>query len=523
MHKFEMLRARLERQQRLLNGLTAASWALLISLGTTVFVLGGGVLGLWRTVPLLPWVIAHALLGALGFLMGWMRPINRRELLFRADRHLHSHELLVTLYELSLGQGPKEFFPLLERRLDRLSVTPSQALPVGSGDRRRWAAVAILSFFCVSLASFVQPGWLSTESSDQPQASAPASQESSRSSQLLEWLQTLPPDLAQALHSARERLERARHELALNPNDPRARAALQQLRAELLKEQERLAPPSSPTEAESSKKSSSDASVTEGSSNELRPPQQSSSGAAKLDQIVQGLRSILEQAQGLSQEELQKLLEQLRDAPPEVAAIAKQTWQETQIPQEFQQRLEELLRELEARQALYEQLERLQQEIESALAPSEPQTAHGEEFSQSSPNASSPAEEGSQQAPSQQGSASAEASHSQERSEESQPSAGAGRGTASLDPEAATDLPDLSELRERSRTIPMPPSARDEDLDILFEIVSMALPQDPQGASSPTPTVQIDYERVETVLDMLEIPQELRDAVRQYFLSLSRP
>ncbi len=522
MHKFEMLRARLERRQRLLNGLTAASWALLISLGITVFVLGGGVLGLWRTVPLLPWVIAHALLGALGFLMGWMRPINRRELLFRADRHLHSHELLVTLYELSLGQGPKEFFPLLERRLDRLSVPPSQALPVGPQDRRRWAAVAILSFFCVSIVSFVQPGWLSPESSDQPQASVPTSQESSRSLQLLEWLQTLPPDLAQALHSARERLERARHELALNPNDPRARAALQQLRAELLKEQERLVPPSPPTEAESSKKSNDDASVTEGSSNELRPPQQNSPGAAKLDQIVQGLRSILEQAQGLSQEELQKLLEQLRDVPLEVAAIAKQTWQETQIPQEFQQRLEELLRELEARQALYEQLERLQQEIESALAPSEPQTAHGKEFSQSSPNAPSPAEEGSQQAPSQQGSASAEAPHSQERSEESQPSAGAGRGTAPLDPEAAKDLPDLSELRERSRTIPVPPSAHDEDLDILFEIVSMELPQDPQGAPSYIP-VQINYERVEAVLDMLEIPQELRDAVRQYFLSLSRP
>jgi hypothetical protein len=82
-------------------------------------------------------------------------------------------------------------------------------------------------------------------------------------------------------------------------------------------------------------------------------------------------------------------------------------------------------------------------------------------------------------------------------------------------------LPDLSELRERSRTIPVPPSAHDEDLDILFEIVSLELPQDPQGASSPTPA-QINYERVEAVLDMLEIPQELRDAVRQYFLSLSR-
>jgi hypothetical protein len=318
-HGFEMLRARLERRQRLLNGLTAASWALLISVGIAIVALGGSALGLWGAVPLLPWVIAHALLGIVGFGIGWICPINSRELLFRADRHLQSHELLVTLYELSQGYGPAEFFPLLERRLAALSVTPARALPMGSGERGRWAAVAILSFFCVSIASLVQPGWLPTES--HLSATAPASHESLRASPLLdEWLQTPPPDLAQKLADMRERFERARRELALNPNDPRARAALQQLHAELLTEQERLAPPSPPTDAESSKKSSSDASVTEGSSSDLRPPQQSSSGAAKLDHIVQGLRSILEQAQGLSHEELKKLLEQLRDAPPEVAA-----------------------------------------------------------------------------------------------------------------------------------------------------------------------------------------------------------
>ena len=517
MHGFETLRARLERRQRLLNGLTAASWTLLISLGITVFVFVGSALGIWGAVPLLPWVIALALLGVLGFGIGWLRPIDRIELLFRADHSLHSHELLVTLYELSLGQGPKEFLPLLERRLERLSVNPAQALPLGSGDRWRWAAVAILSFFCMSIASFLQPGLLSLHSSDQSSATAPASQGVSRASQLLEWLQTPPPDLAQKLASVRERLERARHELALNPNDPRARAALHQLHAELLTEQRRLVPPSPPTDT----KSNDDASVTEGSSNELRPPQQNSSGAAKLDQIVQGLRSILEQAHRLSQEELEQLLKQLREANPEAATLAGHLWQQTQIPQEFQRRLEEVLRELEARQALHEQLEHLQRELESALAPSEPQTARGEEFSQSPPTAPSPAEGGSQQAPSQQGSASTQAPHSQERSEESQPSAGAGRGTAPLDPEAATDLPDLSKLRERSRTIPLPPSARDEDLDILFEIVSLELPQDPQGVSNPTPA-QINYERVEAALEMLEIPYELRDAVRQYFLSLSR-
>lgn len=524
MRSFETIRASLERRQRLVQGLAYASWALLGSLGITAFVLLGSVLGIWKTVPLFSWVIGNLLVGALAFAIGWLRHFNTIELLFRADRQLYSNERLVTLYELSLGYGPQEFLPLLERQLDRLSVNAAQALPIASRDRWRWAAVAILAIVCVSMTGFVQLGSLFVRTeTDRLGRTDQASLESQRALQLLEWLQAPPAELTQKLMSVRERLERARAALALNPNDPRARAALQQLHAELIQEQQRLAPPLPPVEEERPKRSDAKASLVEGSPGEQRPPQQGTSGVQELNQLLQSLRSVSEQAQSLSPEELQKLLEQLRETNPDAAALAEQILQLTQTPEEFHERLEEILRELEARQALREQLENLQRELESTIAQAEPQTAQ-ENSSAGLPSAISSSEEGSPQAQQQgqQGSASeARGIQTQERQEEGQTLAGAGRGTAPLDPEAAQDLPDLEQLREHSRALSVPGS-QNNDLEILFEIVTMELPQGNETSQSTTPPVRIDYGKVEALLDMLEIPDELRDAVRQYFLSLSR-
>lgn len=520
MSTFKTIRASLERRQRVMQGSALASWALLGSLGVTALMLLGSAFGLWGTVPLFAWAIGNLVIGALAFVAGWLRPINTIELLFRADRHLRSNERFVTLYELSLGYGPQEFLPLLERQINPLSVKAAQALPFPSRDKWRWAAVTILALVCVSMTGFVQLGsfFVRTET-DRSETASQASLESQRASQLLEWLQTPPAELAQKLIAVRERLEQARAALALNPNDPRARAALQQLRAELAQEQQRLTPPRPPAEEEQPTRSRSESSLVEGSPGEPRPPHQGSSEALELNQLLQSLRRVSEQAHSLSPEELQKLLEQLRETNPDAAALAEQVLQMTQTPEEFRERLEEILRELEARQALREQFENLQRELESTLAQAEPQVAH-EESSAGFPSALSSDEGGSPQAQ-QQGSASeAHGIQSQERHEEGQTSAGAGRGTAPLDPEAAQDLPDLSQLRERSRALSVP-GTQNEDLEILFEIVTMELPQDPKGSSSAVP-VQIDYGKVEALLDMLEIPEELRDAVRQYFLSLSR-
>ncbi len=512
MNSFESLRSRLERRQRYLHGLAAMGWVLVVTLGLTALL---GVLGSLQLLPTIApthWVSVNLLVGALAFAVGWLRPLNRTEMFFRADRNLRSHEQLVTLYELSSGDGAREFLPLLERRLERLSLDVREALPMAQGDRLRWAGVLALALVCLGTTSFVQLGIFSPS----PLSPLPSEGEGSRevrglledSREMADWLQALPS--AQKLASLRERLERAREALALNPNDPRARAALQQLQAEISEEQGRVLPPS-PAGSQAGR-AGPEASLREGAEETARPRTDSSDQTSRLDQLIQGLRSIQGQAQNLSPQELQELLDQLRQS--DLAPLVGQALQSVQSSAELNEKLEELLRNLEERQRLNEALENLQSEIQSALSQPEAQTARsGEEAS-----ASAPPQAGSQ---SSQGSL-AEGAEAQpgERPEGEESQSSAGYGHAPLDPEAVQDLPDLSQMRERARSLSVP-GPQDQDLQILFEIISMGLPQ---GADAPTEItpVQIDYEKVETLIDVLEIPVELRESVRRYFLSLSK-
>ncbi|MCS7197659.1 MAG: hypothetical protein NZ930_03100 [Candidatus Bipolaricaulota bacterium] len=519
MPSFEAIRASLERRQRLVHGLELASWALLGSLGATVLMLVGGAVGIWKAVPFFAWMLGNLCIGAGAFVIGWLRPVNTVELLFRADRQLRSQERLVTLYELKLGYGPKEFLPLLERQLEQLPVNVAYALPLSLWVRRCWIVIALLAVVCLGMTSLVPLSSVFVHPETSRSQTASSDLESQRAFQLLEWLRTPSTELTHKLSSMRERLERARAALALDPSDPRARATLQHLHAELIQEQQRLAPPPPPIEEDQSKGSGPEASLVEGSPHELRSSQPRGSETQELAQLLQSLRSVSETAPHLSPEELQKLLEKLRETNPTAATLAEQLWQLTQNPEEFRERLEEILRELEARQALREHLEHLQRELESVLAQTEPPV--GREGSPEDPlNTTTSREEGPSQARSEGQRSSASETHgvqSLESSEEGEPSAGTGRGTAPLDPEAISDLPDLSQWRERALPVP---GARSEDLEILFEIVTMELPQDAESSLSPV-LVQIDYAKVEALLDLFEIPEELRDAVRRYFLSLS--
>lgn len=511
MHSFESLRSHLERRQRMIHGLAAVGWVLSVTLGLTALLLILGSLRLLPMLALMQWVSVNFLLGAIAFVIGWLRPLNRAEIFFRADRNLHSHEQLVTLYELSIGDGPQEFLPLLEKRLERIAVDIREALPMTQTDRWRWMGVLALTLFCLGTTSFVQPGifvWTGSEESAVPQPTDSLSSPL-REHDIANWLQTPPVDLAQKLASLRERLEQARAAFALNPNDPRARAALQQLQAEISQEQERVLPP---PEGEDnppfqSDKSNQDASLTENPEGNVRPRQHDdpSDRSSQLDQLLQSLRSIQEQAQELSSEELQKLLDQLRGSD------FGQVLQSVQSSQELSEKLEELIKNLEERQRFSEELENLQRELQSALSQSQAQTARSdEEIGQ--PQETSPSSQSDQNAQ--------ESAESRERPEGDESESFAGYGHAPLDPEAAKDLPDLSQVREQTRPLSVP-SPQDEDLQILFEIISMGLPQSADAPTNSAP-VQIDYEKVETLIDALEIPVELRESVRRYFLSLSR-
>ncbi len=513
MNSFERVYARLERRQRLLHGLGALSGTLLITLGLTAIALI--VSRFVSPIPPVWWLGGNLVLAGLAFAWGWFRPVNRTSTIWRADRNAHCDEKLITLYELSRGQGPKEFLPLLVSRLETLRLDLSTALPIEQSASRRWLGVLALALLCAGLASVVHPGgflWgdTSTVSTQPPESITTPHQEA----QTTELLPT--PLTAEKLSALRSRFEQARAALAQNPNDARARAVLHHLQEEIRQEQNRLlnlpteepAPPAAPG------KSGDDASLVENPAGGPPDTTGSPQGETALDRLMQALREIQGQAQGLSPEEMQRLLEQLRQQNPEAVSIAQRALQTAQNDQEFSKRLEEALKNLEARRDLHQQLEQLQREAQSAL--SQPETAHSDTQTPGSPESSQPSQEGTQN--SQETNSAEFPQEAREENALSKPSGG--RGQAPLDPEAVKDLPDLSQLRERTRATSVP-APEEEHLEILFEIVSIGLPQNPDTPGQPT-LVQIDYQKVEALIDALEIPAELREAVRQYFLSLAR-
>ncbi len=503
MNVFKSVQKKLERRHRLIQGLAAMSWALLLALGFTALLLILGSVQLLPKISLAVWVSAHVLVGGLAFGVGWLRPFERADMFFRADQNLHTHELLVTLYELSMGSGPQEFFPVLEKRLERLALDGAKALPIAQTDRWRWGGVLVLALLCVGMTNVPgMPVWQESEqTATSPEGSAPSP---SREPGLAEWLQRPPADLPERLASLRERFEQVRAALALNPNDPRARAALQQLYAEISQEQGRLTLPPPGEVPQTPEPSRQDASLAQGSAGNLQPPpkgESSPNDTAQLDQLLRSLQDIQGQAHDLSPEELQKLLDQVREGNPSLESLLGAALQPVRSREEFRKKLEELIKNLEERQRLSEELKDLQRQVQSALSQSEPQTAHPDQ-----PQSSRDTQSAQVKSP------------SPNPHENSQTSAGYGK--APLDQEAAQDLPNLSQWRERTRSLPVP-GPQDKELEILFEILTMGLPQGTNAPEHSAP-IQIDYQRVEALLETLEIPSELREPVRRYFLSLAQ-
>lgn len=531
MNSFEAVRAQLQRRQRLLQGLTTASWTFLVTLGLTAIALLLGTVRIMPRVSMVWWGASNIVIAVLGFLWGWFRPLNVTEVLFRADRNAHCEEKLVTLHELKSGQGPQEFLPLLEKRLERVDI--STALPLQHTERRRWLSVLALALFCVGMTSLVHPGifvWSSLDT-DRPASrrsteSVPTSppQQEARTAELL---RTPPTAVAQKLPALRERLDQARAALAQNPSDVRARAMLQQLQTEISQEQGRLLhlPPTGEDQGPppTSEKPKDDSSLVEnppGDSTGAPPGDDLPRGQSALDRLIHSLRSVQGQAQELSPEEMQSLLDQLRSGNPEAASIVQQALQTSRHDQEFSEKLEEALKNLEARHDLNQHLEQLKREAQSALAQSDAQTARpGKEDRTASPPGES-ADGSLQQARDDKSVPEGTESVEGPRDENAVSKPSGGQGKAPLDPEAVKDLPDLSQLRDQAQSLSIR-GASEENVQILFDIISTGLPQETEVAGYPA-AIQIDYQKVETVLEALEIPSELREAVRQYFLSLAK-
>lgn len=507
MSLFEFWVKRLVQRARLLRSLEMGSWALLVSLSVTLL---GLVLEIFlgRLLPLWVWFSANLLILLGAFAWGWFSRLEVPRLLYQADRRIGWGEKLITLYELKAEQSA--FAPLLEadweRVIKRQPVAFERALE--NTTQRRWASALVLGLFCAALTNY--QGLLI------PRAPTPVvNHEAIQTPSPVPRVPFLPSEtvLASKIEEWRQRLSEARAALAQNPDDPRARAALEQLQREIEEAQNRLVPippagqPSPPEPIPSAKgnqspdvKPSDDPSGPLGSRNQDQDPE-------KLDQLARDLRTLQGKAQGLSPQELQKLLDELRAQNPEALALIEGLTKSTETPEEFSRQLEEALKHLEDQRSLQE-LADLQRELQEALSersantPESP-TGKGETASEAAPRQLPIAGEG-------------EGPRDPEGA--SQPSGS--KGTAPLDPNAERDLPDLSELREQIRQIPVS-GVQEEHLQVLFEIFQTGMPDPTRAPARKRPT-QIDYQKIETLLDALAVPTELRETVRQYFLSLTQ-
>lgn len=508
MNNFEQLSTQLLRRARLLQGLRFSSGVLLLSLGATALGMLAALL-LNRSLPMWTWLGLNALSAVGGFLWGWLRPPHLSQLLYQVDRRLAWGERLITIFELKPQKS--EFLPLLEARLERAlthhPATLNEALPLERSTQRCWRGVLALGLICFALAS--QPSFLLWP----PAPTSPTAKQKTEvpppSPSTADLLQPPPPALSGKIPTWREKLEQARTALNQKPDDPRARAALEQLQAEITEAQNLLlpAPPSGQTPQEPpapESKSPQNAELTNEPSGLPGGPQGSSRNDKldKLDRLMHDLRAIHGQAQALSLAEMQKLLDELRAQNPEAHSLGAAG--SAQNPEEFSRQLEEALKNLETRQTLQQQLQALQKEIQSALSPPNENQPSSPGSSTSAPSPTPPA---------------GETAGPRDPNSTSQPAGG--QGTAPLDPQAERDLPDLSGLREEIKSISVPGS-NEENLQLLFEVFQSGLPQEKTVAGARA-AVSIDYQKVETLLDALAIPAELRDTVRKYFLSLAQP
>jgi DNA-binding transcriptional MerR regulator len=502
MNRFELWIIRLVRRARLVRGLEMGSWALLLSLSVTLI---GLLLEIFFGRLLSPWVWLSAnLLVALGvFSWGWFCTLEISPLLYRADRRIGWGEKLITLYELKAERSA--FAPLLEahweRLIERQPVAFERALE--STAQRRWAGVFALSLFCLALTNY--QGLLVLRSStvsverETPQKTSAATRVQIPASEAA---------LAGRMDEWRQRLSDARAALAQDPHDPRARTALEQLQREIAETQDRLSPvpptgKQNPEPAPSGKgNQNSDAKATDEPGGSLGPKGQDSD---KLEQIARDLRAIQGKAQGLSPDELRKLLDDLRSENPEALALLEGPTNSAETPEEFSRQLEEALKNLEEQASLQQQLADLQREIQETQRDERPTASQGESESANEPSQGRTPAAGEGEGP---------------RNPEGTSQPSGSKGTAPLDPEAERDLPDLSELREQIRQIPVSGS-QEEQLQVLFEIFQAGMPDNTKAAARARAT-QIDYQRIETLLDALAVPTELRETVRKYFLSLAQ-
>ncbi|MFQ5795572.1 MAG: hypothetical protein ACE5JP_11050 [Candidatus Bipolaricaulia bacterium] len=154
---FELILERVERRNRRLMSLRFMTFSLTVSLMVTLIYLLMVYLGYFETVNLGAIFIGNLLVGLLGAGLGYFRRVDLGDALYHTDRKLGLDERLSTLHDLRQEgrEEHREFVRILSRQVVRLQVDPRTAFSASRADRMSTLTLAVLILFCGGLLGMI--------------------------------------------------------------------------------------------------------------------------------------------------------------------------------------------------------------------------------------------------------------------------------------------------------------------------------------------------------------------------------
>ncbi|MBI1744263.1 hypothetical protein HYR54_14515 [Candidatus Acetothermia bacterium] len=570
--RFEQIVESTQKRRRWLNSLRACSWALTISTGLT---LGYLLLSSFGFVPQTDWILlVIANLGAAlaGILYGRNRAIDIRQSLYQTDRTLGLGEKLTTLHELREERAHSEFLPMLEARVERLRIESNRVFTFSPRDKQRWIGVGALLassvtiVFLLSDMSPIQiPGTVQALKKQQEEQ-AKGIEFRNLEEPKVATLPSTTPASAEAIAAQIKQLGERIDQLSRTPSSPEEAQArkneIDQLKRQLQEAEKQLqestggktgggaAGPNRNSASGKSSNQNSASKQTQG--NSMTSPNGRRGGE---EQPIRGSPTNQPSSQ---QAQLKKNLEniddQLKKDNPNLDKLRDAIRKEREKSNDSA--LNDLLKEAEnapdkesAKQALEKAIQHLQERQDAS------QQNGDEQSSPDSPRASNEAGKG------QQGNKSPEkkAGNGKENNDDANLSNGTnfprpGQGQAGHDPalgeeggdreskgteagngkkaggnQAGKGAGDKS-FSELPFNLPLDtPNLMDvsgKDLpnpEILMSFLTQGTPLDNVNpGQGQRPVLSVNYSKVDTALDLLGVPPEMRDEILNYFLSLSQ-
>jgi hypothetical protein len=572
MSKFEQIVVATEQRRRRINSLRALSVVLLISLSLSFLYLVASALALLPGINGFALILFNIVAGVFGSIYGWQRSVDVRASLFQVDRALGLGEKLSTLHELKTEKSDSSFLPIIEERIASVSVDPRAVFGFTRQDKQRWMGVGaglcacLLVTLLLSDLVLVGPDGVSVL----PGRNRPQDTKSDLNFKDPEQNQTAsapkPLSSRETVSAKINELNKKINEVMKNPQlDPDARreelAKLAQEAQDLentlwgsgspgrsganSKEKPNGNNPNSPnsqmlggTAPNSNQNTPSDERQKPGGRGSSANNQQREQ-TEQQKQALQDLKEKLENEK-LTVKELRDALRQLRDqkqsGDPEVEQALDEA-EQAQDTQSAANALERAIEKISQKQATDQQLKNLQNQLARGDGPpSEDEAGEGRESRQSSvqqnnrgvnSNEDSPNRSGSQPSTKSQGNTSGSGIDPTRTKDESETEndlgpkgtmAGQGSGGNPLGNQSS-----LPELPEATSILDLQNNEQLPNLDIIMSFITQGMPL--ENAVTPTgqqaPALKINFSKVDTALDLLGVPPEMRDEVLSYFLSLS--